>query len=196
MIERDLKAVVEKDPNGTVRVLSPAVGRYSGIPVPGALLGSRSTVGFVTRLNRRQRIRLPADVTGRVARGQVTDGRHRVVAVEFGQILFELEPLELSGGDSVEGDGGAVDGRAAGAEGRVIVSPTDGVYYLRPAPDAEAFVAPGMTIKRGQPVGLVEVMKTFNQILFDDDVDEAEVVEVRCGDGAEVAAGDVLVVLK
>ena len=47
-------------------------------------------------------------------------------------------------------------------------------------------------------LALVEVMKTFNQIVYDDPEgpDEAKVVEVRAEAAAEVAAGDVLVELE
>jgi biotin carboxyl carrier protein len=47
------------------------------------------------------------------------------------------------------------------------VAPTNGVFYGRPAPDAEPFVRVGERIAIGQPIGLIEVMKTFNQILFE-----------------------------
>jgi biotin carboxyl carrier protein len=53
-------------------------------------------------------------------------------------------------------------------------------------------------VRRGDAVGLVEVMKTFNQILYDGPgfPEEAEVVEVRCEDGQEVRVGEVLVVVR
>ncbi|ANM32047.1 hypothetical protein ABI59_03000 [Acidobacteria bacterium Mor1] len=77
-------------------------------------------------------------------------------------------------------------------------APTDGVFYRRPSPDAPAFVEAGQRVRGGQPVGLVEVMKTFNQVRYggDDLPDEAEVVEIRADDGQEVQAGQVLIVVK
>ena len=55
-----------------------------------------------------------------------------------------------------------------------------------------------MRVRRGDAVGLVEVMKTFNQILYQGPgfPDQAEVVEVRLQDAEEVRAGQVLVVVR
>ena len=85
------------------------------------------------------------------------------------------------------------------AEGEhAILAPTDGVYYGRPTPDASPFVERGSRVQRGQPIGLVEVMKTFNQILYegDDLPGEAEIVDIRAEDGDEIAAGSVLMVVR
>ena len=81
---------------------------------------------------------------------------------------------------------------------RAIVSPTDGVFYRKSAPDAPFFVEIGQKIRVGHAVGLVEVMKTFNQILYEGPgfPEEAEVVEVRANDAQEVSAGEVLVVIR
>ena len=51
---------------------------------------------------------------------------------------------------------------------------------------------------RGQVVGLVEVMKTFNQIQYGGAglPEEAEVLEIRADEGAEIRAGQVLVVVR
>ena len=56
----------------------------------------------------------------------------------------------------------------------------------------------GGRVKRGQPIGLVEVMKTFNQILYDGPgfPDEAEVVEIRAEDAQEVGVGQILIVVR
>ena len=79
-----------------------------------------------------------------------------------------------------------------------VRSPTDGVFYRSPALDAKPYVAVGDRIKTGQPVGLIEVMKTFNPIAYGAAglPDEAEVVEVVAADGQEVRAGQALVIVK
>ena len=63
------------------------------------------------------------------------------------------------------------------------------------APDAAPFVRVGERIAVGQPIGLIEVMKTFNQIVFEgvDSGESAEVVEICAEDGQEVAAGAPLI---
>lgn len=45
-----------------------------------------------------------------------------------------------------------------------IQSPLPGVFYRRPAPDADEFVKPGDQITEGQAIGIVEVMKTFAEL--------------------------------
>ena len=56
----------------------------------------------------------------------------------------------------------------------------------------------GGRLRSGQAVGLVEVMKTFNQILYGGPGLPAEVtvVEIRCEDGDEIQAGQVLIVVR
>ena len=56
----------------------------------------------------------------------------------------------------------------------------------------------GAKLAAGQTVGLIEVMKTFNPILYGGGTlpDPAEVVEVLAGDGEEVRAGQTLVVVR
>lgn len=39
-----------------------------------------------------------------------------------------------------------------------------GVFYRRPDPEAEPYVDEGEQIEAGQTIGLVEVMKTFNEV--------------------------------
>ena len=79
-----------------------------------------------------------------------------------------------------------------------MVSPTDGTFYRGPAPGTRPFVEPGSRVRAGQPLGLVEVMKTFNQIPYGGPglPEEAEVVEIRCGDAEEVHAGQVLMFVR
>lgn len=46
----------------------------------------------------------------------------------------------------------------------VVPSPMVGTVYLRPNPDADAFVNVGDPVKEGDTVLLIEAMKTFNPI--------------------------------
>lgn len=70
-----------------------------------------------------------------------------------------------------------------------IHSPLPGTFYRRPSPDAAPFVEVAATIKPGDVVGIVEVMKQFNQI-------EAEVggvvAEILVADGDPVEPGQAL----
>ena len=42
-----------------------------------------------------------------------------------------------------------------------------GTFYRRPDPSAQPFVETGDTVEEGDVVGLIEVMKTFNELKAD-----------------------------
>lgn len=45
-----------------------------------------------------------------------------------------------------------------------VVSPIPGVFYRRPSPDQEPYIQEGEPVKKGETVGLVEVMKNYYEI--------------------------------
>ena len=53
------------------------------------------------------------------------------------------------------------------AERKTIKSPMPGTFYRRPSPDEDPFVNEGDRVSSGDVVGLVEVMKSFNEIKSD-----------------------------
>ena len=55
------------------------------------------------------------------------------------------------------------------ADRTTIKAPVPGTFYRRPSPDENAYVNEGDRIASGQVIGLVEVMKTFNEIKADRD---------------------------
>lgn len=173
-------------------VLSPAVGWWSASPQNGEILLPGGRVGRLKRLNRFVELRLPAGHAGRV------EGvpRARVVAVGYRDALFRLVATESGGARVSHEPESDTAGLPAGQ--RAVVAPTDGVFYRRPDPASPPWVEVGDRLRVGQPIGLVEVMKTFNQIVYGGPglPDEAEVVEIRRGDGEEVAAGEVLLVVR
>ena len=79
-----------------------------------------------------------------------------------------------------------------------IVAPSEGVFYRRPGPDTPAYVEQGSQVSTGSVLGLVEVMKSFNQITYGGPglPEQAVVREVRAEEGAEVRAGQVLIVFE
>ena len=197
MSETSLLVRVDRPHAAGARLLSPGVGWWSGGPGNGAIVGPGTEVGRLRTLNRRFVLILPHGVTGRVMR---IDGA-RSLAVGFDQFLFRVEELSPDAGIGVQHPcSERADGSIELPVGSfAVISPTDGVYYRRPSPEATPFVEVGSRLRAGQPIGLVEVMKTFNQIVYEgppDLPDEAEVVDLRCDDGAEVAAGQILLVVR
>lgn len=45
-----------------------------------------------------------------------------------------------------------------------IRSPLPGTFYRKPSPDAPAFKVDGDSVSAADPIGLIEVMKTFHEI--------------------------------
>ncbi len=183
-----LEVLLDGDPVSGWRVRSPAVGVWSRIPASGAML-DETGLGVLVQAGRRFLLRLPADTVGFVC--EVPAGARKAINVEWGQELFRLAPV------TGEATRGALTGRgtpAAEASADILVAPTDGVFYARPSPGTDAFVSPGDTVTQGQAVGLIEVMKTFNHVLFaGDGLPAAAVVkEFLASDGEEVRAGDPL----
>ncbi len=52
----------------------------------------------------------------------------------------------------------------AGDMSKAVTAPMVGTAYLAPAPDAKPFVEVGQTVEEGQPLLIIEAMKTMNQI--------------------------------
>ena len=50
---------------------------------------------------------------------------------------------------------------------RQILSPLSGTFYRKPAPDQPPYKEAGDTVSPGDVIGLVEVMKSFNEIKAD-----------------------------
>lgn len=45
-----------------------------------------------------------------------------------------------------------------------VQSQIPGVFYRRPSPDEPVFVEEGDQVSEGQTIGLIEVMKSFNEV--------------------------------
>ena len=61
-----------------------------------------------------------------------------------------------------------------------LLSPLPGTFYRRPSPDKPAYKEDGDKVKAGDVVGLIEVMKSFNEVKADADV-VAAIAEVTNG---------------
>ncbi len=195
MTDRSLAVRVEQKGRGRPRVLAPAVGWWSDSPQAGAWVGPGSRVGRLRCLNRRVELVMPDGVAGTV----MPHTHARIEPVGYGQLLFRLDSERTGPGaaaSSKSSRGSVESGLPRGA--RAVTAPTDGVFYSRPSPAAAPFVQVGDRLRSGQPVGLVEVMKTLHQIVYGGPgfPVRAEVLELRCKDGEEVFAGQALVVVR
>jgi acetyl-CoA carboxylase biotin carboxyl carrier protein len=80
----------------------------------------------------------------------------------------------------------------AHAAADVLKSPMVGTVYLRPSPDAKAFIELGTHVTAGQKVLLIEAMKTFNDIVAHK---SGAVSAILVEDGQPVEYGQPLLVI-
>lgn len=78
-------------------------------------------------------------------------------------------------------------------EGRIIVSPTVGVYYSSSSPEAAPYVSIGSNVSKGDTVCIIEAMKLMNEITADCD---GEIIEILVGNGQVVEYGQPLFRIK
>lgn len=192
MSREAIPVLVAPHPDGGIAVRAPKVGLFLARPQDGSLVEAGSCVGRLTQLRRRYVLVVPDGVVGRVA----IDNRSRDVRpVGYGEVLLRIVPVApVETGRAA----GLPEAREAAKGDFAIVAPTDGVFYRAPRLGARPYVVVGDRIVAGQPVGLIEVMKTFNPITYGGTElpDEAEIASVLVADEAEVRAGQPLVIVK
>ena len=79
----------------------------------------------------------------------------------------------------------AAPASAAAPNGLVVNAPLTGIFYAAPSPGAPAFISVGSIVAVGQPIGLIEAMKLFNEIKSDK---AGRVVRIIAQDGQLVKA--------
>ena len=81
----------------------------------------------------------------------------------------------------------------AHAHAGAVTSPMVGTVYLKPSPDAAAFVQKGSTVKAGDTLVIIEAMKVMNPIKAEKG---GTVTHIMVDNGQPVEYGDVLVVIE
>lgn len=157
-----LVALTEKE-NSQHLISSPAVGIYYSFPEKGTFLSAGSSIGKLRVFNTVYDLLLPEDVLGEVVfKGE----RDKLINVGYGEELFILN-IEKGLTDLKER---VMVSKSTEAEieeeGHVITAFTTGIFYRKSSPDAPPYVEEGQTIEKGKVLGLIEVMKTFNHIIF------------------------------
>ena len=74
-----------------------------------------------------------------------------------------------------------------------IYSPLPGTFYSKAAPDQPDFVQVGDNVSVGQVIGLIEVMKQYNELTSEV---AGKVVALEIQNGDEVDAGQVVAVIE
>ena len=195
MAQHTLVARVEEQDDGSSLVRAPALGVVDAVPAQGIYLNAMETFLALNVLGRWHTVLLPRTVQGWVAESLV-QGTH--CPVEYDQPL-----LVLRAGREQDDAPGAAAGEASAGQGEdgdliAVPAPSEGIFYRRPSPDAPSYVEPGDRVTTGSVLGLVEVMKSFNQILYGGPgfPEQGVVVKVKVEDSAEVTFGQTLVLIK
>ena len=81
---------------------------------------------------------------------------------------------------------------SSGSQRVRIEAPVMGVFYRSPAPGESSFIEVGDIIEVGQPIGMIEAMKVFSEVLAEV---AGTVLEIPAKNGALVQPGDALVLL-
>ncbi len=194
-MEYKLVALVDpQDQDQSFLVRSPAVGVADDVPQPGIYLNPLQGFVALNVLGRWHPVLLPRGVQGRVVERLVA-GTH--VPVEYNQPLVRLS---LGAEAAAQEAAAAAQGAGGAAQGELIAvpAPSEGIFYRKPSPEAPAYVEPGQTIARGAVLGLVEVMKSFNQITYGGPgfPERGTVVEIKVQDAAEVTFGQPLFLIR
>ncbi|NVB38486.1 hypothetical protein G6O69_11655 [Pseudenhygromyxa sp. WMMC2535] len=186
----ELVALAHKQEGGRTQLLAPCPGLWREMPEEGALVRAQGQIGWIEVLGVMHRLRAPAGASG-VVGGSSGDDRARR-PVEYGQALLCLDPEGLAGSSSASVEAGAEVGSDGGSLS--FTAPSSGRFYRRPAPDKPNFVEVGQTISRGQTLGLLEVMKTFTRVNYDDPrlPSPAKVVEIVAEDQGDLDQGDAI----
>jgi biotin carboxyl carrier protein len=176
---------------------APAVGIWQ--PEVGArrLVRAGDVLGHLDVLGVVHQVIAPEGARGVVAEIAAGADRRAQVPVGYGALLFRLDPATELG---ASGSFAVVAAAAHAAAGMVFTAPTSGRFYSRPGPGKPPFVAVGDVFRDGQTVCMLEVMKTFNRVVYDAAgaglPEQARIVEIVAKDEHDVDAGAVLLRLE
>ncbi|NIT51698.1 MAG: hypothetical protein GWO41_02835, partial [candidate division Zixibacteria bacterium] len=171
--------------NSHHRILSPAVGIYYSFPEKGTFLSAGSSIGKLRVFNTVYNLLLPDKVLGEVIFQGEGD---KIINVGYRDELFRLNPEKgLTDLEEKVAETKSTSDESH-EEGHKITAFTTGIFYRKPSPDAPPYAEEGETIEKGKVLGLIEVMKTFNQIIFPgtDSSNTGKIKKILAKDSQEV----------
>jgi acetyl-CoA carboxylase biotin carboxyl carrier protein len=195
MAEKTLIAKIradEQDPELLV-VASPVVGMADGVPRVGIFLNPFDRLLTIKILDQSFTLRMPRDVHGRITEACIPNA---LTPVAYDDPLVRIDPRALAAGEGgAELAAASASGGEAAAAGAIAVpAPSEGIFYRSSSPDSDPYVQIGSQVSTGTVLGLVEVMKCFNQITYGGPglPEKGEVVKILADDSAEVHFGQEL----
>ncbi len=157
--------VIAQQQDSHYHILSPAVGLFSLHHDNSDFLSKGSYIGKLKILATYYDLFLPDHVYGQI---KVESEQDKNKYVEYKQLLFSLNiSSEYASTDSgTEIADSKTDAYEQSENSFILTAITSGVFYSRPSSDSPPYVEEGQTIEKGRVIGLIEIMKTFNQIVF------------------------------
>jgi acetyl-CoA carboxylase biotin carboxyl carrier protein len=116
------------------------------------------------------------------SRSAVQGGHVVMASAAAPQSLASAAPVPLPTGTK---SASAASASAAAPSGSVVNAPLTGIFYAAPSPGAAPLISVGSIVAVGQPIGLIEAMKLFNEIKSDK---AGRVVRIIAQDGLLVKA--------
>lgn len=183
--------------NSQFYILSPAVGYYYKKLNNEAFLSEGSSIGKLKILNITYELHLPKGVYGKV---KIEKDKDKIIPVEYGQELFRLIPDKNSFEEKKQTKISEYK-KIKKAEGEHLITAfTNGIFYRKPSPELPPYARLNQEIEKGKVLGLIEVMKTFNQITFlgtgKNDSQIWKIKKIVIEDGEEVKSGQPLFLLE
>jgi acetyl-CoA carboxylase biotin carboxyl carrier protein len=183
-------SVIVAEEGSVYKVLSPAVGYYH-IQVKNEMpLAPGSEIGILRILNKRYNLKLPGNISGKVLLKNDLDFS---IPVGFKEELFRLDCSSYGSTVSKKESDKQKEEVNAG-DGFIIKAFTTGIFYRKPSPDSPPFIEVGKKVEKGKTLGLIEVMKSFNQIIFsgEENFNYGIVKKIYAEDSQEVKTGEPL----
>lgn len=177
---------------GRLELSAPTVGLWREGPPVGAVVRPGTALGALEILGQVYPLVAPDGAVGAVVAERDPTRARRPVG--YGEVLLTLDP-------SVAGQVAAHDLAEAEAHakhvGEVFRAPMSGRFYLRAAPGKPPFIQEGDVLEAGHTICLLEVMKTFNRVVYGGPglPARAKVARIVPADGDDVNEGAPLIEL-
>lgn len=107
------------------------------------------------------------------------------------RVTSDLSPVMVAGTPSVALPSTTVADKSP--SGTPVAAPIMGVFYRSPSPGEPPFVEIGDHVNAGDPIGTIEAMKVFSEVISDI---TGTVVSIPAENGKLVHAGDSLIVIE
>lgn len=107
------------------------------------------------------------------------------------RVTSDLSPVMVAGTPSVALPSTTVADKSL--SGTPVAAPIMGVFYRSPSPGEPPFVEIGDHVNAGDPIGTIEAMKVFSEVISDI---TGTVVSIPAENGKLVHAGDSLIVIE